>query len=81
MKKLNPGFELSEGVNFNMLYDEGEYKRKTNEIKAAIDELLREDDEEAIDTLYRLLVRRNAPNKTTTQELKETLDKLNKNGH
>ena len=81
MEKLNPEFELPEGVNFNMLYDKGEYKRKANEIKAAIDELIRDDDDEAIDTLYRLLVRRNAPNKPTTQELKETLDNLNKNGH
>lgn len=76
MEKLNPGFELPEGVNFNMLFDQGDYKRKVYEIKAAVDKMFSEEDEEAIDTLYRLLVRRTKPSGTIAEALQAELNGL-----
>ena len=38
MQRVDPSF-TNEGVNFNMLYQPSEYKKKTEAIKAQIDKL------------------------------------------
>jgi hypothetical protein len=79
MLKVDPSF-TNEGVNLNMLFPRSEYKQKANEIKSVIDKLVLDEDDEAIDTIYRLLVRRTAPIKQATQqELQEIFDALGKN--
>jgi hypothetical protein len=78
-KRFKKGIE-NEGVNLNMLFQTNEYKKKANEIKAVIDKLFLEEDDEALDTLYRLLVRRTAPVKQATpQELQEIFDAIGRN--
>jgi len=72
MRKVDSSFN-NEGVNFNMLYNPNDYKRKADEIKAVIDKLYSDEEYDDIDTLYRLLVRRTKP---STQELQEVFDKL-----
>ena len=79
-KRFKKGIEgesaVEEGVNFNMLYQPSESKRKANEIKAKIDELFKDEEFDDIDTLYRLLIRRSAPIKQATpEELKEIFEK------
>lgn len=79
MQRVAPDFK-DEGVNLNMLYQPSEYKKKVEELKAQIDKLFNEEDFDDIDTLYRLLVRREkAP--VSPQELKEIFDKFGKHGH
>lgn len=80
MEKLNPEFKLLEGVNFNMIFDRGDYKSKVREIKIKLDELVKNEEDDIIDTLYRLIVRRTAPNHTPEQ-LKEIFNKFEKHGH
>jgi hypothetical protein len=78
MQKVDPSF-INEGINLNMLYNTtpGQYKKKAEEIKAEIDKLLKDEDEDAIDTLHRLLVRRQAPLKQASpQELQEIFDAI-----
>jgi hypothetical protein len=79
MSKLNPEFK-NEGVNFNALFPTNEYRKKANEIKAVIDKLVFDEDDEALDTLYRLLVRRTTPFKAASpQELTEIFDAIGRN--
>ena len=81
MHKVDPTF-TNEGVNFNMLYQPNEYKKKADAIKAQIDKLFREEEFDDIDTLYRLLVKRTGPvTQTSSQELKENFEKLARHGH
>ena len=81
MHKVDPSF-TNEGVNFNMLYQPNEYKKKAQEIKAQIDRLFREEEFDDIDTLYRLLVKRGKPlTQASPQELKESFEKLARHGH
>lgn len=80
MIKLNPDFKLNEGVNLDMLFPQNEYKEKANEIKAVIDKLLLLKDIDALDTLYRLLVKRTSPIKQVTENnLQEIFDAIGKN--
>lgn len=76
MEKLNPGFKLTEGVNFNMMFPVNDYRKKVNEIKAAIDKLLFDEDDDAIDTLYRLIVRRTKPTGSIAEALREELNRM-----
>jgi hypothetical protein len=78
MQRVDPSFR-NEGVNFNMLFPVNEYRKKVNEIKAVIDKLLLDEDDDAIDTLYRLLVRRTKPNGTLREELTEIFDAIGRN--
>ena len=79
MQRVDPSFN-NEGVNFNALFPVNEYKRKANEIKSVIDKLVLDEDDDSIDTLYRLLVRRTAPIKQASpEELREIFDALGRN--
>jgi hypothetical protein len=78
-KRFKKGIE-NESLNLNMLFPTNEYKKKANEIKAVIDKLVFDEDDEALDTLYRLLVRRTKPI-ANPQELKEIFDKFEKYAH
>jgi len=81
-RRFKKGIEdegVQEGININAMFPTNEYKRKANEIKSVIDKLVFEEDDEALDTLYRLLVRRTTPFKATTQqELTEIFNKFEK---
>jgi hypothetical protein len=79
MQRVDPSFH-NEGVNFNALFPVNEYKKKANEIKEAIDKLVFNEDDEALDTLYRLIVRRTAPLKQASpEELQEIFDAIGRN--
>ena len=83
MNKLDPNFKINENleteaVNLGMIFNPNDYGKKVNEIKAAIDKLLREKDDETIDILYRLMVKRTKAKPATPQELQEIFDKFDK---
>ena len=75
-KRFKKGIE-DEGVNFNAMFPMSDYKKKASEIKAVIDKLVFDEEDEALDTLYKLLVRRTKPlNAASQQKLTEFFDKF-----
>jgi hypothetical protein len=63
-----------------MFYRPTEYKKKAEEIKLQIDKLFNEEEFGDIDTLYRLLIKRNKPiAQASPQELQEIFDALGRN--
>lgn len=74
MRRVVPGFQ-NEGVNLNSLYGSEAYKKKAEEIKAEVDKLFNEEDFEDLDSLYRLMIRREASSKLP-KEITEIVNRL-----
>jgi hypothetical protein len=57
-KEINIDSNDPEGVNFNPEDEKNLYKEKSEKIKSTIDSLYADDEFDAIDTLYKLMVKR-----------------------
>lgn len=76
MGKLNPEFKVNEEIPS---YNVNEYKIKAVKLKAVIDDLVRTEDFEVIDTLYRLMVERNTKEQNIQMVAEEVINAFTKN--
>ncbi len=74
----NMAKQISEGIP--MIVNPDDIKIKAEKLKAAIDELVSGDEYDVLETLYRLLVKRQKPTKSPEQ-VGEIVDKLKEHGY